>query len=105
MTSPRDNYDDALKEFETLTNARAATLRNKGKEQGVAKLSVLFKQGKSLDQRLDDWQRAVLALEKAREPAAILKGIKAIQVARDKLNEGLKKNIADFTAQGKEISP
>ena len=30
-----ENYSDAVKEFETLTNRRAATLKNKGKEDGI----------------------------------------------------------------------
>ena len=30
-----DTYANALKEFETLTTKRAATLKNKGREEGL----------------------------------------------------------------------
>jgi hypothetical protein len=103
-TTLTENYRDAVKEFETLTSRRAATLKNKGKEEGIKKLGVLFKSGKTLEQRALALDAAIDAASVAKADTAI-KAFKAIEVAKDKLNEGLKKNIADFTAQAKVLGP
>lgn len=105
MKTVSESYADALKEFESLTSKRAATLRNKGKEEGLKKLNMLFKSGKSIDERLAIYEAAMLACEKAKTPQESLKAVKVLDVARTKLTEGLKKNIAAFTVEAHDISP
>ena len=103
MADLATTYADALSEFETLTNKKAATLKNKGKEQGVKKLAVLFKSGKTLDQRFDDFDKAVNDSERGGGKGDPKKLLAAITTAYVKLDEGLKKNIADYRKQETEL--
>jgi hypothetical protein len=104
MSDLAGDLKKAVKEFEDLTNKRAATLKNKGKEDGIKKLAVLFKSGKTLEQRASEYDKAYNASDKAKAENAD-KVLKELLTTRQKFSEGLKKNIADYTAQAKVISP
>jgi hypothetical protein len=105
MAELAGTYKDALKEFETLTNKKAATQKNKGKEEGIKKLSLLFKAGKTLDQRFADFDAAVNLSERGGDKVDPKKLMAAIEAAYGKLDEGLKKNIADYAGQEKVLGP
>ncbi|MDT4893018.1 MAG: hypothetical protein QOE97_2053 [Pseudonocardiales bacterium] len=105
MESLRESYDNAMKEFEALTNKRAAVLKNKGKEAGVAKLKVLFKSGKTLAERLDAYDKANVGTERAKTKDEVLKSLKNMEVAYAKLSEGIKKNVAAFELEARDIGP
>ncbi len=98
-------YTASLKEFENLTNTQAVTLKNKGKEEGVKKLKLLFKNGKTIDQRLADFDKAVNDSEAGGNKAPPEKKLEAVKVAYEKLNEGLKKNIEEYKAQERVLGP
>ena len=103
MAELASTYADSLKEFETLTNKKAATLKNKGKEEGIKKLGMLFKSGKTLDQRFADFDKAVNESERGGDKVDPKKLMAQIQTTYDKLDEGLKKNIADYKKQEGEL--
>ena len=103
MAELASTYSDALKEFETLTNKKAATLKNKGKEEGIKKLSVLFKSGKTLDQRFADFDKAVNESERGGDRVDPKKLLVDVVTTYAKLDEGLKKNVADYTKQEREL--
>jgi hypothetical protein len=91
-----DIYHTALTEFEKLTDRQAATTKNKGNEAGIKKLKLLFKQGKTIEQRLADFDLAMEAARKSDSPASAKKALQQVDVTRKKLSEGLKKNIKEF---------
>ena len=103
MAELASTYTDALKEFEALTSKKAATLKNKGKEEGVKKLAVLFKSGKTLDQRFADFDKAVNDSERGGDKVDPKKLLDQITTAYEKLDDGLKKNIADYSKQEREL--
>jgi len=105
MAELAKTYSSALKEFETLANKKAATQKNKGKEDGIKKLTMLFKSGKTLDQRFDDFDKAVNESERGGDKVEPKKLLAAILTAYQKLDDGLKKNIADYSTQEKQLGP
>ena len=105
MAELASTYADALKEFETLTNKKAATLKNKGKEEGVKKLAMLFKSGKTLDQRFADFDKAVNESERGGDKVDPKKLLVDLMTTYTKLDEGLKKNVADYSKQERELGP
>jgi hypothetical protein len=100
-----DTYANAVKEFESLTTKRAATLKNKGREEGLKKLNMLFKSGKTLQQRAAAYDTAIEGFSRCKTPADEAKALKNLEAARQKLTDGLKENIKSFTVEAKGISP
>lgn len=106
MNTFSENLAKALKEFETLTNAQAGVLKNKGKEKGLAQLKVAFKNGKTLEQRAADYDRLIdTALTSKVTPDQAKKLAQAVEVGYAKFSEGLKKNRDEFDKLGKEFGP
>jgi hypothetical protein len=105
MADLSSSYTGALSEFESLTNKKASTSKNKGKEEGIGKLKMLFKTGKTLDQRFTDFDSAVNESERGGNKVDPKKLLEAILTSYQKLDEGLKKNIADYAKQEKELGP
>ena len=99
------DYKNFLTEFETLTDKKMSTLKNKGKEEGIKKIKVLFKAGKTLDARCADYDAAKLGSEKMgalidkNQASAAKDLLKKLEIAYDKLNEGIKLNSKEFEAQ------
>ena len=93
-----DTYKKAMLEFENLTNRKAQTLKNKGKEAGVKKLALLFKSGKTLEQRAVLFDQAIAAKVSVNTTPAQAKTImKTVVETSTKFGEGLKKNREEFT--------
>lgn len=92
------DYTKALGEFEKLTNAQAQTLKNKGKESGLKKINVLFKSGKTLEQRAAAFDKALdTPVTIKTTPAQAKTVVKVVVEAHAKFSEGLKKNRDEFT--------
>lgn len=91
-----ETYSKALRDFEKLTNQQAATSKNKGSEEGLKRLKLLFKQGKTIQQRIDDFEAAVDDASAANTVARAKKELPRLETSRKKLSEGLKKNIDEF---------
>ena len=99
------SFTSALAEFESLTDKKATTLKNKGKEGGIGKLKLLFKSGRTLDQRFADFDASVKESERGGGAVDPKKLLDAILTSYQKLDDALKKNIADYSKQEKELGP
>jgi len=99
------SFTSALAEFESLTDKKATTLKNKGKEGGIGKLKLLFKSGRTLDQRFADFDASVKESERGGGAVDPKKLLDAILTSYQKLEDALKKNIADYSKQEKELGP
>lgn len=102
-----DNYKVAMRAFTALTAKVAPTLKNKGQEAGFKKLLVLMKNGKTLEQRIQDYDDARQAANSCRDDnlKALPGLLKAMDTALTKMNEGLKKNMDEYEAQAKVLGP
>ncbi|MGQ3053018.1 MAG: hypothetical protein ACT6S0_14655 [Roseateles sp.] len=105
--SVTDNYKLAMRNFTALTARVAPTLKNKGQEAGIKKLLMVMKSGKTLEQRLADYEAALEAAKSCKDDnlKALPGHLKALATALVKMNEGLKKNMDEFEAQARVLGP
>lgn len=96
---------EALDEFESFANRRAATVASKGKNDGLRKLGAMFKSARTLEQRAAAYDAAWRAGDRAAGQQQATKALKVLQARYVDLNDALKKNLAAFRAQQKEASP
>ncbi|HEY0953384.1 MAG TPA: hypothetical protein VGE36_01410 [Roseateles sp.] len=107
MASLTENYKTAMKQFTALTSKAAPTLKSKGQESGLKKLLLAMKNGKTLEQLLQDYEKATQAVGDCKDDKLkSLPGLlKTADTALDKLNDGLKKNMAEYEARARELGP
>lgn len=104
MATMVQKYAQAVRDFETLTDKKVPTFKTKGKEAGIKKLKGLFKSGKSLEQRIADFQKASDACSGAR-PDTAKSALKNLESALAKLDDALKKHIASFRNEERALGP
>ncbi len=105
--SVSDNYKLAMRNFTALTAKVAPTMKNKGQEAGFKKLLMVMKSGKTLEQRLADYEEALNAAKGCKDDN--LKALPGLQknmlTAMTKMNEGLKKHMDEYENQAKVLGP
>lgn len=107
MATLSESYSTAMKNFTALTSKAAPALKTKGKEEGLKKLLMVMKSGKTVEQRLADYEGVEKSIEAVRDNnlKALPGLLKDLKTAQTKLDEGLKKTIEAYEEQGKQLGP